>query len=373
MRARIRTVQSGRGFGWLARVASLAIVLLSLLVAPAVTAIADPTATRTVRSQVVTAPPPKYDHMGCGTKQMYSDTTPRQDFLCGSAPGKTFKAGPNDVVYATGARAKIHAGNRAPNQIHGLASGKAYIDLGINDCPVYGITARNVIPPCNRVARKGQAVIPPRPTTAQDCRDTNPDLANWVARGWRPQFLSGVCHFTVPPDVKCQVSPTNGNRIVSLSAAPRVAAQDANPEVVDWQIAAWSMVIYQRDTTTNQWRVVVQTSWYWDEPTDIFDVRLRDVPLNNWRRFGSKVDGTPAQIIGQPFLMPSAGQYKFQILEQWYRAPASRAGLNRLQYTPVQGFYLSPFRVSASFGAEVLPTNPSRGQKLYGTAVCLFP
>ena len=114
------------------------------------------------------------------------------------------------------------------------------LQISASTTALYGITARNVIPPRNRVARKGQAVISSRPTTAQDCRDTNLDLANWVARGWRPQFLSGVCHFTVPPDVKCQVSPTNGNRIVSL-AAPRVAAQDANWKLWTWQIAAWSM------------------------------------------------------------------------------------------------------------------------------------
>ncbi len=361
---------------------SLAILLVSVAAVQVITAVAHPASVAAVPSVAVTAPPATYPNMGCGTRPLYNDATPRQDFLCGSAPNKTFRAGPNDVVFARGPGATIHAANAAPNQIHGKASDTAFIDKGIDDCPVYGIV--KIIPSScvNSVKRQRQSPSPAAPTTttatttttttltkAADCVPPGSDVESY---GWRPQLL-GVCHFTIPPDVKCEV--LNGQRIVLLTDTTQMAAQDANPGVVDWQIAAWSMVILQLNPATYQWQAALQTPWYWAEPTDIFDVPIAKVLPDNWRRFGSGNDGTPALIANQPLLLPSAGQYRFQIFEKWYAKPRVPAGLESPQATePGPGFVLTPFHVSARWGAEELPLNPhsSPDAQQFQAAVCQF-
>lgn len=363
----------------LARVVVLPIVLLSLAIVHAVTAVAHTSSSAAVLRAAVNGPPAKYARMGCGTTQLYVDTTPGQDFLCGNAPGKTFKAGPNDIVFAGGANAKIFANNRAPNQIHGVASDTARIDSGINDCPVYGTTKLTPANACKNFApvERADESTPPTTTTttaapakAAACVPPNSNIETY---GWRPQLLD-ICHFTIPPDIKCQV--LGSQRIVVLTNTPQIAAQDANPGVVDWQVVAWSMVIYKRASAGSAWQAFRQTPWYWDEPTDLFDAPLSAVQ-NNWRRFGSKVDGFPAYIVNQPLFMPSAGQYKFQILEQWYPAPAPRPGLKPLQLTYAgvdRGFYLTPFHVSARWGAAEVPTSPNSAPdaQQFQAAACQF-
>jgi hypothetical protein len=154
-----------------------------------------------------------------------------------------------------------------------------------------------------------------------------------------------------------------------------MAAQNANPGVVDWQITAWSMDILQLSEATNQWESVLQTPWYWAEPTDIFDVPVAKVPEDNWRLFGSNQDGTPALIVNEPLVLPSAGQYRFRILQKWYAKPAASAGLKPSHVTyPGPGFSLTPFHVSARWGAEEAPISPqsSPAAQQFQAAVCQF-
>src|SRR5262249_27851269 len=149
-------------------------------------------------------------------------------------------------VFAGGANAKIFANNRAPNQIHGVASDTARIDSGINDCPVYGIV--KIIPSSCVSSVRGQrqpaeratdtTTTSPTTTTTTTTPLTNaadcvPPGSKIVSYGWRPQLHgSGLCTFTIPPDVKCEV--LNGKRIVLLTATTQMAAQNPNPGVVDW-------------------------------------------------------------------------------------------------------------------------------------------
>jgi hypothetical protein len=341
---------------------------------------------RALSTDIKPAPQSVPNH-GCPAKPQYVDTHPGQNFLCGSAPNKQFYPGPLDVVWASGKNAKIWAQNTKPNEIHGVASDKAYVD--VVDCPVHGIPTKTIVPPCpaRRTSSAGSSssrssgvtvraptqIIPASPVDGPNsCSPSppNPGISGdgWIGWSWEK---TGPCHYLIPPDIHC--TETNGQLIVDAQA-PQMAAVDANHGVVDWQFVAWSMVIYREDTTTQPatWKVIRQTPFYWSKPTDLFDVRLSAVAPNNWRLFSAENDGSPAfSTHAGTFRLPSLGTYTFNFSYEWYGAPSAGKGLKPLSRDSYLEF-VSGYHLNARSGATVVPVYPNLSNLAWDPAACNF-
>jgi hypothetical protein len=348
----------------------------------------SPPLSRTLSAADIKSAPGAVPNHGCPAKPQYVDTHVGQNFLCGSAANKQFYPGPLDVVWANGKGDTIWAQNTKPNQIHGIAGDKAYVDAV--DCPVHGIPSNAVSPRC--LARRPQSaassnpshgtgvnvssptqIIPASPVDGPySCspHPANPGVSGdgWI--GWS-RVKTGPCYYLIPPDVHC--TETDGQFIVDAQA-PQMAAVDANHRVVDWQFVAWSMIIYKEDGTTQpaKWNVIQQTPFYWSEPTDLFDVPLSAVTPNNWRRFSAATDGSPAfSTHAGTFRMPSPGTYTFNFLYEWYSAPSAGPGLTPLPQATYLEF-VSGYHLNARSGASVIPVYPNLTDLEWDPAACSF-
>jgi hypothetical protein len=330
--------------------------------------------------------PAKVPNGGCPAKPQYHDTHLGQNFLCGNAPNKVFRAGPLDVVRAGGKGDVIWAQNSKPNEIYGVAGVTAYVDSV--DCPVHGIPRSSVDPGCAARkpaqsssvshdsavrSRSPMQIIPASPLDGPySCSPSPPDPGisgdGWIGWSWDK---GGPCYYLIPPDVHC--TETDGQLIVDAQA-PQMAAVDANHKVVDWQFVAWSMVIYKENTDTQPptWTVVQQTPFYWSKPTDLFDVPLSAVAPNNWRVFSAANDDTPAfSTHAGTFRMPGLGTYTFNFSYEWYGAPSAGAGLKALPQASYLEF-VSGYHLNARSRATVVPVYPALPDLAWDPAACNF-
>jgi len=334
--------------------------------------------------------PQKVPNNGCPAKPQYVDTHAGQNFLCGSAPNKQFYPGPLDVVWATGKNDKIWAQNTKPNEIHGVASVKAYVD--VVDCPVHGIPKATIVPQCparrTRSASSSDStsshssgvqsraptqIIPASPVDGPySCSPSPPDPGisgdGWIGWSWKQP---GPCYYLIPPDVHC--TETSGQLIVDAQA-PQMAAVNANKGTVDWQFVAWSLIIYKQDATTQPvtWKVIHQTPFYWSKPTDLFDVPLSAVAPNNWRLFSAEKDGAPAfSTHAGTFRLPSLGTYTFNFSYEWYGTPSAGEGLKPLPQASYLEF-VSGYHLNARSGANVVPVYPNLTNLAWDPAACTF-
>jgi len=340
---------------------------------------------RALAAEIKPAPANVPNH-GCPAKPQYRDTHAGQDFLCSSAANKVFRPGPLDVVWATGPGATIWAQNNQPNEIHGVAGAKAWVDRV--DCPVHGIPKKTVVTcPARRTSSAGfgswyrsgarprasAQIIPASPVDGPFTCTPSPRYAGisrdgWIGWSWQK---NGPCYYLIPPDVHC--TGQNGQLIVDAQA-PQMAAVDANRRVVDWQFVAWSMVIYKQDATTQPatWKVIQQTPFYWSKPTDIFDVPLSAVASNSWRLFSAANDASPVfSTHAGTFRIPSPGTYTFNFSYQWYGAPSAGDGLKPL---PASVFleFVSGYHLNARSGATVVPVYPNLTNLAWDPAACDF-
>ena len=339
------------------------------------------------RSAGIAPAPASVPNNGCPAKPKYQHTGYGQNVLCGHAPKKTFVAQGGDVIWALGRNDTIRAQNQQPNQIYGVASDMAQVDP--SDCPVHGIRAANIIPPCSpsraeanssdsAYSHTGKPDSPPQiiPASPVDgpfsCSPNppNPGISGdgWIGWSWEQ---TGPCYYLIPPDVHC--TETDGQYIVNAQA-PQMAAVNANTGVVDWQFVAWSMVIYREDTATQPatWNVIEQTPYYWSKPTDLFDVPLSAVAPNNWRLFSAAKDSSPAfSTQAGTFQMPSPGTYTFNFSYEWYGAPSPAAGLKPLRHASYLEF-VSGYHLNARYGATVVPVYPDLSNLSYDPAACAF-
>src|SRR5262249_18181260 len=209
--------------------------------------------------------PSLYEGMGCAPKPTLSSVTVGRDFLCGSPHNDIIHARPSDVVRAGAGNDTIYEKNNAPNNIDG-GPGKdtAILDQGL-DTAVKNVEVDKYNQP--RALDGGRQLAPPCPESP------TPDKENWV------MVNTPVCFPLKRPTVKCNVL-NSGVPDITITAPPQLAANNANDKFVDWQVVAWTMLIYKWNAGARQWQFVSQTPWYWDEPYDLFDGDPSNYPQN---------------------------------------------------------------------------------------------
>ena len=249
--------------------------------------------------------PSLYEGMGCAPKPTLKSLTTGRDFLCGSSHKDTIVAGPSDVVRGRGGNDTIHAKNNSPNNIDGGAGKKdtlADVDQGLDTA------VKNVEQGYNR-ARELDAshALPP---ACPEAHTRDPEA--WV------MVDTPVCFPLKRPTIKCNVSNA-GKPTITVTAPPQLAANNANPGLVDWQVVAWTMLIFKWDTDAQQWQVVRQTPWYWDEPYDVFDGHAKDLPENAWRLFG-RHDDRVENVASDVWTLQGNGYFTADFKDYWYRA-----------------------------------------------------